>query len=66
MKKIIAKKDFNANGIDYIIGDELVGLNYQQIVKLNELGFIEPLEYRDLVLIKREIENLKTKKEEKL
>jgi len=51
----------------YIAGDELNDLSYEQIVKLNESGFIEPLEYRDLVLIKRELENLKKQivKEEK-
>ena len=62
MKKIVAKIDFMANDIQYIKGDEIDGLNYNQIVKLNEKGFIEPLEYRDLVLIKRELE--KPKKEE--
>lgn len=62
--KIIASKDFITNIGSYIKGDEIVGLNYEQIVKLNELGFIEPLTYRDLVLIKRELE--KPKKEERL
>ena len=62
MKKIIAKIDFTTNDKQYIVGDEISGLNYNQIVKLNEKGFIEPLEYRDLVLIKRELE--KPKKEE--
>ncbi len=60
MKKIIAKVDFIANGEQYIVGDEIKNLTYNQIVKLNEKGFIEPLEYKDLVLIKRELE----KKEE--
>lgn len=64
MKKVIARIDFTANGKYYIKGDELNKLTYEQIVKLNEQGFIEPLEYRDLVLIKRELE--KPKKEEKL
>lgn len=64
MKKIIARKDFIANDIEYIKGDELKNLTYNQIVKLNEKGFIEPLEYKDLVLIKRELEN--EVKEEKL
>ena len=64
MKKVIAKIDFTANGEYYIKGDELDNLTYEQIVKLNEKGFIEPLEYRDLVLIKRELE--KPKKEERL
>ena len=68
MKKVIAKKDFTANGKVYIIGDEIKDLTIQQIKKLNEQGFIEPLEYRDLVLIKRELENKKEikNKEEKL
>lgn len=56
MKKIIAKIDFTSNIGNYVKGDEIVGLTYEQIVKLNEKGFIEPLEYKDLVLIKRELE----------
>ncbi len=59
MQKIIAKIDFIANDIEYIKGDEIKDLTYEQIVKLNEKGFIEPLEYKDLVLIKRELENKK-------
>lgn len=59
MKKVIAKVDFEANGKEYISGDEIKDLRYNQIVKLNEKGFIEPLSYKDLVLIKRELENKK-------
>ena len=59
--KIIAKIDFTSNKGSYIKGDEIKGLNYNQIIKLNEKGFIETLSYKDLVLIKRELEN----KEEK-
>lgn len=62
--KIIATKNFSANGVDYIKGDEIKTTNYEAIVKLNELGFIEPLDYKDLVLIKRELENSNKKKEE--
>ena len=62
--KIIANIDFTANGEYYIKGDEIKNLDYRQIVKLNEMGFIEPLEYKDLVLIKRELD--KPKKEERL
>lgn len=58
--KIIARIDFTANGKKYIAGDELENLSYEQIVRLNEMGFIEPLEYKDLVLIEREL-----KKEDK-
>lgn len=64
MKKIIARVDFTTNIGNYIKGDEITGLTYKQISKLNELGFIEPLEYKDLVLIERELE--KPKKEERL
>ena len=62
--RIIAKVDFMANDKFYIKGDEITELDYNQIVKLNEKGFIEPLSYRDLVLIQRELE--KPKKEERL
>jgi len=59
MKKVIAKIDFTTNNEDYIVGDEINNLSYNQIVKLNEKGFIEPLSYKDLVLIKRELEKKK-------
>ena len=58
--KIIAKIDFTANGEMYIAGDEIKNLTYEQIVRLNEKGFIEPLTFKELTLIKRELE----KKEE--
>ena len=61
MKKVIAKIDFTSNIGNYVAGDEIKDLTYEQIVKLNEKGFIEPLTYKDLVLIERE---LKKKKEE--
>ena len=57
--KVIAKINFVANEKEYIIGDEINNLTYEQIVKLNEKGFIEPLDYKDLVLIKRELEKKK-------
>ena len=66
MKKIIAKVNFTTNIDNYIAGDEITGLNYEQIVKLNKKGFIEPLEYKDLVLIKRELEENKEIKEDRL
>lgn len=62
MKPIKVIKDFTTDNKDYIVGDVIEKLNYAQIVRLNELGFIEPLTYKDLVEIKREIE--KPKKEE--
>lgn len=66
MKKLIAIKDFSAGNKDYIEGDEIKTTNYEAIVELNEKGFIEPLGYKDLVLIRRELENKNSKKEEEL
>lgn len=59
MKKIIAKENFTSNIGEYVVGDEIKDLTYEQIVKLNEKGFIEPLDYKDLILIKRELEKPK-------
>ena len=65
MKKIIAKIDFTSNIGNYIAGEEITGLTYNQIIKLNENGFIEPLTFKDLILIERELNNEnKNKKEE--
>jgi len=64
MKKIIAKKDFVVGNEMIIAGDEIKTKNYDAIVKLNEQGLIEPLNFKDLVLIKRELENPNYKKEE--
>lgn len=54
-----AKKDFSINGKFYFIGDE-VAEKYEDIVKLNEKGYIEPLTTKQLYQIK----NKKIKKEE--
>lgn len=64
-KKVIAAKDFNANGKYYFAGDELKGLNLEQILKLQRLGFIEPLDFKDIVLIANENKKEKIIKEEK-
>lgn len=66
MKKVIAAKEFSANGIYYIAGDEIDNMSFEQIAKLNELGYIEPLNQKDLILIKRELENKEKNKEEEL
>lgn len=55
MKKIIAKKDFVLNDKKYVVGDEIEIQDIEKITKLNELGFIEPLTYKDLVIIEREL-----------
>ena len=59
MTKVIAKVDFTTSYDEYVKGEEIKNLTYEQIVKLNEKGFIEPLSYRDLVLLKKELENKK-------
>lgn len=67
MKSIIAIKNFIANGKNYIANDEIKDMTYNQIVKLNEKGFIKPLSYEDLTIIKRELEKpKKLYKEEEL
>ena len=55
MTKVIAKKDFILNGKNYIIGDEIETKDINLIRKLNEKGFIEPLDYKDLVILEREL-----------
>jgi hypothetical protein len=56
---IKAKKDFSINGKFYFVGDEVVE-KYEDVIKLNEKGFIEPLTTKQLY----EIKNKKVKKEE--
>ena len=57
MKKIIAKKDFTIDG-EFFIKDEPVEVkDIDTIKKLNEKGFIYPLELKDLVILERELKN---------
>lgn len=55
MTKVIAKIDFVLNGEKYIKGDEIEVKDIETIRKLNEKGFIEPLDYKNLVIIEREL-----------
>ena len=59
MKQIKVIKNFTANDKAYVIGDIITDLTFMQIAKLNEMGFIEPLSYEDLAIIKRELEKPK-------
>lgn len=61
MKKLIAKKDFIIDGIPFVKGDEININDIITIKKLNEKGFIDPLDFKDLAILERE---LKHKKEE--
>ena len=57
MKKIIAKKDFTIDG-KFFIKDEPVEVNdIETIKKLNEKGFIYPLELKDLIILERELKS---------
>jgi len=57
MKKLIAKKDFTFNGEPYIVGDVVKVNDIAEAKKLNEKGFIYPLELKDLVILERELKN---------
>lgn len=57
MKKLIAKKDFIVDGIAFIKGDEVNIKDIVTIRKLNEKGFIEPLNFKELIIIERELKN---------
>ena len=65
MIKIIAKKDFTRKGEPIFAGDDVKVNSVEELVKLNEKGFIEPLTLKDIVQFKKELENPeKIKKEE--
>ena len=59
MIKIIAKKDFTRNGEPIFTGDEVKVNSVEELVKLNEKGFIEPLTLKEIVQFKKELENPK-------
>ena len=53
--KVIAKINFIFNGTHYLKDEEVKVDNMEQVHKLNELGYIEPLKYEDLVLLERQL-----------
>ena len=55
MKPLKAKRDFTLNNIDYFIGDKVELNNINEIIKLNEKGFIEHLTRKDISLIRKEL-----------
>lgn len=57
MKKLIAKKDFTIDGVPFVKGDEIDVEDITTIRKLNEKGFIEPLNFKELVIIERELKS---------
>ena len=46
--KLISKKDFSLNGIIYTKGDEVKVETKEQLIRLNERGFIEPLTQKQI------------------
>lgn len=60
--KIIARINFIFNGTPYLKDEEVKVENIKQVHKLNELGYIKPLQYEELVKIER---LLKDKEEQK-
>lgn len=46
--KAIAKIDCQINGIYYVKGEEIKVDNKQQLIKLNEKGFIQPLTPKEI------------------
>ena len=46
--KPIAKKDFQLNGIYYEKGDEINVKNKEELIRLNEVGVIEPLTAKEI------------------
>lgn len=46
--KAIAKIDCQINGVYYVKGEEIKVNNKEQLAKLNEKGFIEPLTPKDI------------------
>ena len=43
-----ATKNFTLNGIAYEVGDEVKVETKEQLIKLNELGFIKPLTLKQI------------------
>lgn len=59
--KIIARINCNVNGKFYNAGDEIKVNNKEQLSKLNEIGFIEPLTPKEIQEFKKE-ENKEVKR----
>lgn len=66
--RIVAKKDVNINGKFYSKGKEIKVNSKEQLIKLNEIGFIEPLTMEEIQNFGKEekpkYDDKKIKKEE--
>lgn len=43
-----ARKEFSMNGIFYTAGDEVKVKNIDELIRLNERGFIDPMTMKDI------------------
>lgn len=59
-----ARMSFELNGVFYDKGDEVEVENKEQLVKLNEKGFIDPLTPKQIQNFGKEDVRIKFKKEE--
>lgn len=57
MKIIKAKEDFTLHGVLYSKGDEMENLKIEEIINLNEKGFIEPLTQKEIISLIKDKEN---------
>lgn len=64
MKPIKAKILFSYKGIWYDAGEEIKVDSLEEIIKLNEQGFIEPLTFKDIQNFGKEEPRKNLKKEE--
>ena len=64
MKSIIAKVNFTLNGRFYTAGKEVKVDRIEEAIKLNELGFIEPLSKNDIEEIRADL-TIKIQEEQK-
>lgn len=63
MKSVKVLKDFTLNGVKYVKDDEIKDIDYQTLIKLNEKGFIYPLNYKELVMFERMLKNKREREE---
>lgn len=61
MKQPIATRDFTLNNINYTKNDKVKVENMKDLIRLNEKGFIEPFDGKDIQEFKRELEKEKAK-----
>ena len=62
--KLIASRDFTLKGEYFFENDEVKIKDFATIVKLNENGFIKPLSIKELIALKKELEQSNINKRE--